>query len=128
MHSILIVDDRDEMRQLLSLLFATHGYQVTTAGCGDDALALAEAHTFDFALVDWQMPGMDGIAVSERLLALAASRHQNLGVWMMTGAPPNRIRVAAAKVGCRGVFAKPLPLKELLQELQQYQPSGAALA
>lgn len=62
---VLVVDDEDGLRDLASTWLAGMGYQVTTAGSGDEAMALLEQSRFDILFTDVVMPGsLDGLALA----------------------------------------------------------------
>jgi CheY-like chemotaxis protein len=60
---ILIVDDEDTLRYFLKRTLQDEGYQVSEAADGQTALDLLEHETFDLALVDLRMAGVDGLEV-----------------------------------------------------------------
>ncbi len=64
---ILVVDDDPDTLQFLRLLLDRHGYQVTTAATGQEALARAQSEQPDAMLLDVMMPDMDGLEVCRRL-------------------------------------------------------------
>lgn len=66
---VLVVDDNDANRDLLSRRLAQQGHTAVTAGDGDTALRLARGGGFDLMLLDIQMPGMDGFEVMAHLQA-----------------------------------------------------------
>src|SRR5688500_11849048 len=61
--SLLIVDDNEKIRELLSHRFKRNGYKTTTAGDGKRALELASQQSFDLILLDIEMPEMRGLDV-----------------------------------------------------------------
>ena len=66
--SVLLVDDSQFFRNMLAPLLAASGYRVTVAGSADEALALKDKGlSFDLIISDLEMPGMDGIALAERI-------------------------------------------------------------
>src|SRR5262249_18929873 len=67
--AILVVDDNASTRELLARRLARHGYEVATAGSGDEALAALAARAFDLVLLDVLMPGLNGYGVLQRLKA-----------------------------------------------------------
>ncbi len=67
---ILVVDDEENVRELLSLLLTRAGYEVTTAPDGAAALAAFRAHGADLVLQDLKMPGMDGMELLRQIKAL----------------------------------------------------------
>jgi two-component system, cell cycle sensor histidine kinase and response regulator CckA len=84
MSMILLVDDTEPLRQLANRVLAKAGFQVVSAGDGEEALRLAKAPTdkpFDLLITDLNMPGMSG-----RALALELRRLQpDLRVLFMSG-------------------------------------------
>ena len=67
MLKILIVEDDRELRQLFSHILTRHGYSVTGAGDGIEALQAIEGDYFDLIISDVMMPGMDGFELAEAL-------------------------------------------------------------
>ncbi len=69
MKSILLVDDQPEVLQALLRQFREHAdeWSVTTASDGQEALGLAQSHTFDVVVTDVLMPGTDGIETLKAL-------------------------------------------------------------
>ena len=65
--SVLVADDEEIMREILQSLLAREGYRVTLAVSGEEALELAAASSFDLAMVDVMMPGINGIQTLEEL-------------------------------------------------------------
>ena len=79
---ILVVDDDADVRQMTAEMLAERGYIVETAGGGDEALTLIEREPgFDLVLLDFVMPGMNGIELIQRLQA----QRPALRTLMMTG-------------------------------------------
>ena len=64
---VLVVDDRDVDRSLLTMLLGHHGYVVLGAASGIEALAVAAKHPLDLIVSDVLMPGMDGFEFARRL-------------------------------------------------------------
>ena len=71
--SILVVDDEKAQREILEMILADEGYDVTTAASGEAALKFAKERRFDLALTDLKMTGMDGIELLQHLLAYDSS-------------------------------------------------------
>ena len=65
--SLLIVDDSEPNRDVLSRRLALKGFLVAAAASGDEALRLAGSRAFDIVLLDVEMPGMSGLEVLGRL-------------------------------------------------------------
>jgi len=66
---ILVVDDEESMCQYLSILLQKEGYDVRTAGSGDQAMELFNEDTYDLVMTDIQMPKMNGIELLKRIKA-----------------------------------------------------------
>jgi DNA-binding NtrC family response regulator len=71
--SILVVDDEKPQRDILQEILTSAGYDVTSAASGEAALKFAKERSFDLALTDLKMTGMDGIELLQQLLALDSS-------------------------------------------------------
>src|SRR5437867_10192873 len=71
--SILVVDDEKPQRDILQEILTSAGYDVTSAASGEAALKFAKDRSFDLALTDLKMTGMDGIELLQHLLALDSS-------------------------------------------------------
>ena len=63
---ILLVDDESDIVELIAHQLERRGHQVTTAGCGDDAVALMDQHKFDLVFSDILMPDGNGMKVYAR--------------------------------------------------------------
>ena len=79
--SVLVVDDEDALRSVLSTELLSEGYVVDTAPDGDDAIAILQQKAFDLVLLDIKMPRVDGFEV----LRFIKQRYPNTKVIMLTG-------------------------------------------
>lgn len=70
MAHILIVDDEERMRHLLSIMLSRSGYHVDQAGDGVEALEMISAQPFDMIITDIKMPRMDGIELLKKIMEL----------------------------------------------------------
>lgn len=115
---ILLVDDEEEILHLLTRRLTRKGYEVTTATDGSKALAAFQHGAFDVAILDFMMPGMNGLELAEQCRA----RHPDLRILMMTGSPVNA-EIAAKGYAC---LLKPLEnLEELEQAVERLLGPGA---
>jgi two-component system response regulator PilR (NtrC family) len=108
--TILIVDDEEIMREILEALLTREGYQVRMAGSGEAGLELARSTTFDAAIVDVMMPGMDGIAVLQELKKV----DEELPVLMVTAFASVETAITAMKLGAFDYITKPFKNDEVL--------------
>jgi DNA-binding NtrC family response regulator len=106
---ILLVDDEPLPVQALSRELGLRGWTVRMAQSGTEALARVNEQPSDAVLVDWQMPGMDGIALIEELRA----KHVPAAFFLMSGHLDTAVTVRAMRAGAHDVFEKPLNVSAL---------------
>lgn len=68
--TILVIDDDDNIRDLLSLEFSDLGYTVLTAGNGFEGIQKLKDRAVDLVILDIKMPGMDGIEALEKIMSI----------------------------------------------------------
>jgi DNA-binding NtrC family response regulator len=124
--SVLVVEDRRTLAQMLAETLAREGYPVEVAHRGDDAVErLRRGGPFLAVLTDLKLPGADGLAV----LAAARAADPLLPVFLITGYAAVDSAVAAIKQGARDYFAKPLDMDAVLGALRAaVEPRLALLA
>jgi DNA-binding response OmpR family regulator len=119
---VLVVEDDPGLRDVLVLGLEDHGYQVDAAERGDEAIDLLKFYDYDVAVVDWRMPGVEGIDV----VAWARRHGKPTAILMLTArdAPPDRIRGLDA--GADDYLVKPFDFGELLARIRalQRRPRG----
>ncbi|MDX9821621.1 MAG: sigma-54 dependent transcriptional regulator [Syntrophales bacterium] len=108
--SILIVDDEESIRQTLGGILADEGYEVLTAGSGEDALKMIEEELPNLVLLDIWLPGMDGIEV----LKVIRSNYPQIRVVMISGHGTIETAVKATKLGAFDFIEKPLSLENVI--------------
>jgi DNA-binding NtrC family response regulator len=109
MMHIMVVDDEETICVALSAWLAKEGYTVETALSGQAALAQMERKRCDLYLVDFKMPGMDGL----QLLAEIKSRQPDAAVIMITAHGSIQSAVEAMKRGAVDYLCKPFDPEEL---------------
>ncbi len=121
--SILIVEDEERIAQFLRRALRLEGYEVTVAGDGPAGLAAARQSPPDLVILDWMLPGMDGLEVCRRL------REQGDGpVLMLTARDTIADRVHGLDAGADDYLVKPFEMEELLARvralLRRSRPEG----
>jgi DNA-binding NtrC family response regulator len=106
---ILIVDDEAIVRDSLAGWFREDGHQADVARDAREALHLLASHTYDIALVDIKMPGMDGLELQSRL----AASHPDMTLIIMTAYASVESAVQALKAGAYDYITKPFDPDEL---------------
>ncbi|KQV92828.1 response regulator [Rhizobacter sp. Root1221] len=124
----LIVDDNACAREVLAHMTGALGLEVDTAGDGEDALrlvALADARDepYDLVLLDWKMPGMDGVECARMLSQQGRQRHPAPPVLMLTAFSRGEVqqRLSEQQVAVGALLAKPITPSTL------FDACGAAL-
>jgi two-component system, OmpR family, response regulator len=111
---LLVVDDEPNIRELLSTSLRFAGFEVIAAGNGRDALAAAEEHNPDLAVLDVMLPDMDGFTVTRRLRA--AGRH--FPVLFLTARDDTEDKVTGLTVGGDDYVTKPFSLDEVVARIR----------
>jgi DNA-binding response OmpR family regulator len=113
---ILVVDDESQIRDMLSLYFSKHGFDVLVAGNSTDTLRAAEEGHLDVVVLDIGLADEDGLKLLESLKA----QHPDIRVIMLTGMGfVEDLLSEAHQKGADGYVSKVLPLDELLMAVQR---------
>src|SRR6478672_3109212 len=112
--SILVIDDEEIMREILDALLTRQGYGVRLAENAAQGLELARTMSFDAAVVDMMMPGMDGIRALDEIKKL----DDDLPVLMITAFASVENAIAAMKRGAYDYITKPFKNDEVLVVLR----------
>lgn len=112
---ILIVDDEENLRHMLSVMLRKQGYVVDTAVDGEDALDKLAGHAFDYILCDIRMPAMDG----REFLRQAISRGVSAPIVMMTAYGTVDTAVVCMQEGAYDFISKPFKRDEIIIVLKK---------
>jgi len=110
---VLVVDDEESVRLIMRSTLETFGFRVTTASDGAEAIALVQSSTgqFDLAVVDMQMPGLDG---GRTIVALRHLR-PDLPIVAASGLPTQQNLADSAASGVRHFLEKPFSVETLIR-------------
>ena len=114
-HNVLIVDDDDGMRHMLTVILKDRGYEARGVPGGEEALKELEARDYDVVLSDVRMPKMDGIA----LLKEIRKRWPDLTVVVMSAYGTTDTAIAAMKEGAYDYISKPFKPDEVVLVLRK---------
>jgi sigma-B regulation protein RsbU (phosphoserine phosphatase) len=114
--AILVVDDDEMNRDMLSRRLARSGYAVTLAKDGLEALQRIDEQPFDLVLLDVMMPGMDGLQVLEQVRRTKS--RSELPIVMATAKDASDDLVHALKLGANDYVTKPLDFPVVLARVQ----------
>ncbi len=110
---ILIIEDDEAIIRVLRRSLAYEGYNVDAAFDGETGLALARDAHPDLVILDWMLPGMDGLEVCQRLRAGG-----NVPILMLTAKDTVSDRVQGLDAGADDYMVKPFQLDELLARVR----------
>ena len=113
MPTILIADDDHKITEMLRRTLSYEGYSVLTAADGRQALDQAQAHHPDLVVLDWMMPGLDGVEVARRLRAA-----EGMPILMLTARDAVEDRVEGLDGGADDYLVKPFAPAELLARIR----------
>lgn len=114
--TVLVADDNEANRDLLSGLLSGEGYQVICAGDGDEALGIVQGESIDLALLDVMMPGKSGYSAC---LAIKARKETRLvPVILVTGLTGSDERIQGIMCGADDFLSKPVNKHELLARVR----------
>jgi serine/threonine protein kinase/CheY-like chemotaxis protein len=121
---LLVVDDNEVNRDMLSRRLARKGYQVETASNGHEALRMIENGSFDLILLDIMMPGLNGIEVLKILRQKYSSTE--LPISMATAKDRSEDVVEALEIGANDYVTKPIDFPVVLARVQSHLRTKAA--
>jgi CheY-like chemotaxis protein len=125
--TILIIDDNPLVREVVRRMLESRGYVVFAADDGPNGIELmAGQEEIDAAIVDVDMPRMNGVEVCRVLREQALRTGRSLWVCLMTGLTRPGIAAEAAAVGARGVLNKPFTTDELVAYVEREFRAAAA--
>lgn len=101
-HTVLIVDDSQGVRQVVSGVLASHGFSTVSAGSVSDALAALSKHDVDALVVDFSMPRADGVA----LVHMVRQRYGAIPIVMLSGVASAEDHSRAERAGVDVFFDK----------------------
>ena len=109
MEKILIVDDEQSMRDVLSIMLTRAGYTVTAASDGEEAIASLEKELFDLVITDLKMPKVGGLEI---LKAVKEASPESV-VLIITAFATAESAVEAMKMGAYDYLTKPFEVEEV---------------
>ena len=123
-HTILIVEDNENNRTLLSDLLTYYGYEVSVASDGLEGVELARQLLPDLILMDIQMPGIDGMTAG-RILKENTDTN-SLKIIALTSFAMQGDKEKFMAAGFNGYLAKPINTRELPAQIQYWLNEGKA--
>ena len=123
MSKILLVEDNEMNRDMLSRRLVRRGYEVVIALDGESGLSLAQSESPNLILMDMSLPILDGWEATRRLKAASATQH--IPVIALTAHAMSSDRDKALEAGCDDYDTKPIELPRLLDKIEALLTAAA---
>jgi two-component system alkaline phosphatase synthesis response regulator PhoP len=114
-HSILLVEDEENLQEALKLNLELEGYEVTTCADGLEALKILSQEHFDLMVLDVMLPELDGISVCESVRL----KQNPIPILILSAKNSSSDRVLGLKMGADDYLNKPFNLEELLLRVEK---------
>lgn len=111
MARILVVDDAEDIVILLGMYLQGEGHEVTTATSAENISALVAEHKPEFIILDYQMPGVNGVQALG--IIRASPLGKNIPIIFLSGMSGYRVKVAVASSATERFMHKPVHLPDL---------------
>lgn len=123
-HKILIIDDDPDIRDALTIVLESRGYQVTTARYGAEGLAKVKADKPDLIILDLIMPGMGGFTVYKKLKDPKHQEWNDIHILILTSLREDSTRTrfemeTGTKMAVDDYIEKPLSSRVLLERVNR---------
>jgi len=122
---VLVIDDNETAREILTEALEASSFDVTTVNSGEAGISELERNAaqpdeppFQIALVDWQMPDMDGIETARRISSLPAS-DARVPIILVTSQNLEQVRELAAGLDISAILSKPLNPSQLYNAIAE---------
>jgi DNA-binding NtrC family response regulator len=112
---VLLIDDEVEFVEILAERLRARGLEVDVAYSGMDGVKKSQVTKFDAVVLDFAMPGMDGIATLKALLAGTP----DLQVMLLTGQATIKTAVDATRLGAVDILEKPMDITTLMEKIRE---------
>ncbi|MEZ5400503.1 MAG: response regulator [Bryobacteraceae bacterium] len=124
--TVLVADDSERSRELLSAVLGHLGFTVIGASTGTQALALAERHRPCLAILDIRMPGLDGYQTAQAIRGVAGLG--GIPIIALTASAREEDRDRAISAGFTRFYTKPMDLSALRRAILDAIPASAVAA
>lgn len=114
--NILVVEDDNSVKNLITTTLSLHDYRYLTAGNGSTAIMEAASHNPDIILLDLGLPDMDGVEVIQKIRSWS-----NVPIIVISARCEDTDKIAALDIGADDYITKPFSVEELLARLRVTQ-------
>ena len=123
--SVLLVDDSLANLKLTRFLLVEDGFEVRTAENAEQAIQALERSVPDIILMDIQMPGMDGLALTRHLRRDWDGSLRNVPIVALTASAIKGDEQIARAAGCDGYITKPIDTRTFVSQVRDYASARA---
>lgn len=120
---LLIVDDNKILREYLKISLSKQGYRCKAASDGGEAIEMYKGDQFDCVLLDFEMPGMDGVSTAKELLSL----NSDASIVMITGFKDMKIIRNTMRLGVFDYLVKPIESQDVVRVLDKVKERNELL-
>lgn len=120
---ILVVDDEEAVRELISEVMISEGFNVDTASNGKEALDLIKNHIYDVAVIDFNLPDMDGLTLHHQVKVMDKELADNS--IFISGLIQKKDHLDYFYAHSAGFLPKPFRIKDLLLTVRKLLESKA---
>ena len=117
MEKILVVDDEVKIQKMVRDYLDAVGFQTEGASDGFSALKMAESEKFDLIVLDYMLPGIDGVDII-RTIRKSSSEHSSVPIIMLTARAEESDKLMGLEIGADDYVVKPFSLKELAARIR----------
>ena len=110
---VMIVDDEPQVRRVLRTALISHGFEVTDARSGEEALDRLRHETPDVVLIDLKMPGIGGLMTCREI-----RKHSDMPILVLSGRKLEQEKVEALESGADDYVTKPFGIEELVARIR----------
>jgi DNA-binding NtrC family response regulator len=121
---VLIVDDEPDTGNLMAKFLSALGYQAHAAQDGHTALRLVDCCNYGLVIIDYEMPGMNGVDLYRRI----RRARPELAAVFVTGHTTIDVVFPAVEAGVLRVFQKPVDFRELIPVLEDNLAAGGSMS
>ena len=121
--TVLVLEDNDSNRELVEDLLQVAGYHVVGCPSGEEATAWLAANRPDLILMDINLPGLDGLALTQQIKGRPQTATIPIVALTAQAMKGDRDRILAA--GCDGYISKPIDVQQFPAQIARYLPANA---
>ena len=118
MTKVLVIEDNDNNRYLISFILKGEGFDVIEAVTGEEGVEKVINERPDLVLMDIQLPGIDGLEATRRIRASPADG--KIAIVALTSYAMSGDREHALAAGCNGYVEKPINPDTIIDEIRKY--------